>query len=157
MGLSYSYAGETGLSIVKKPTYIYISAGKPDPFEPFIKKGSVYKSLSPEELKKLRMLPTIKTELQRIKLSELRIVAMIKTKKGIFAMVEGPTGKGYIVKPGMGIGMKGGIVDKIEYKDIITPLGKKAVRKIIVKEPFIDKNKKLSFRSIEISMGEKNR
>ncbi len=144
-------------AIVKKPTYVYISAGKPDPFEPFIIKEASYKSLSPEELRKLKMLPSIKTELQRVKLSSLKIVAMIKTRSGVLAMVEGPTGKGYVVKPGMGIGMKGGVVHKIEYRDMMTPLGKKIVRRIIIKEPFMDKNKKLSFRYIEINMGEKNR
>jgi len=153
----FVHAEDKEQSIIKKPSYVYIAAGKPDPFEPFIIKEASYKSLSPEELKKLRVLPTIKTELQRIKLSKLKIVAMIKTKNGVLAMVEGPTGKGYVVKPGMGIGMKGGIVDKIVYKDIITPLGKKIIRKIIIKEPFMDKNKKLSFRYIEINMGEKNR
>lgn len=143
--------------IIKKPSYVYVPEGKPDPFKPFILKETSYKSLSLEELEKLRMLPTVKTELQRVELSKLRIVAMIKTENGILAMVEGPTGKGYVVKPGMGIGTKGGVVDRIVYKEAITPLGKKTVRKIVIKEPFIDKNKKLSFRYIEISMGEKKR
>jgi hypothetical protein len=55
----------------------------------------------------------------------------------------------------IGIGTKGGIVDKIVYKEELTPLGKKVIKKIIIKEPFIDKNKKISFRYIELTMGEK--
>ena len=142
-------------SIIQKPSYVYTSQGKPDPFEPFIIKERTYKSLSPEELKKLKLIPSFKTELQRIKLKDLKIVAMVKTPNEVLAMVEGPTGKGYIVRPGMGIGMKGGIVDKIIYKEKTTPLGKKLIRKIIIKEPFLDESKKISFRYIELSMGEK--
>ncbi len=154
---SNTYANDSEkLKFVPRPLYTYSSAGKPDPFEPFIIKESIYKTLSPEELKKLKMLPSVKTELQRIKLSDIKLVAMIKIGDKVMAMIEGPTGKGYIVKKGTGIGTKGGIVEKLIYKDIITPLGQKSIRKMIVKEPFIDKNKKLSFRYIEIDMG-KNR
>ncbi len=137
------------ITILKKPSYVYTSAGKPDPFEPFILKEEY--NISSEELKKLKLIPSHKTELQRISLKELRIVAMVKIDKKVLAMVQGPTGKGYIVKPGMGIGMKGGVVDKIIYKEVPTPLGKKIIRKIVIKEPFIDRNK-ISFRYIELKM-----
>jgi len=150
------YAKDEEDSLIKKPSYVYVSTGKPDPFEPFIIKEEAYKSLSPEELKKLKMIPILKTELQRIKLSELKIVAIMKTKNGVLAMVQGPTGKGYIVKSGMGIGTKGGIVDKVIYKDILTPLGKRTIRKIVIKEPFMNKKGKLAFRYVEINMGEKD-
>jgi len=141
--------------LFKRPSYVYTSEGKPDPFEPFVLKEEVYKSLSPEELEKLKLIPSLKTELQRISIKELKVVAMIKIGNKVLAMVQGPTGKGYIVKPGIGIGTKGGIVDKIVYKEELTPLGKKVIKKIIIKEPFIDKNKKISFRYIELTMGEK--
>ncbi len=141
--------------ILKKTSYVYTPIGKPDPFEPFVLKEETYKSLSPEELEKLNLIPSFKTELQRIRLKELKIVAMIKIGNKVLAMVQGPTGKGYIVKTGMGIGMKGGVVDKIIYEEKLTPFGKKAIRKIIIKEPFINKDKKISFRYIELNMGEK--
>ena len=156
IGVSSAFEAENKEpQILKKPSYVYTPAGKPDPFEPFVLKEEAYKSLSPEELEKLKLIPSFKTELQRIRLKELKIVAMIKIGNKVLAMVQGPTGKGYIVKPGMGIGMKGGVVDKIIYREELTPLGKKVIRKIIIKEPFINKDKKISFRYVELSMGEK--
>ncbi len=148
--ISFCFAED---KLIRKPSYVYTSSGKPDPFKPFIEKQETYSSISPEELKKLRIIPLLKTELQRISISELKLVAIVKIGKEAIAMVEGPDGKGYIVKKGMAIGNKGGIVEDIIYENRMTASGIKAIRKILIKEPFFE-NGKIRFRYIEMSLGE---
>ncbi len=151
----YLFGEDDIYQILKKPSYVYNPDGKPDPFEPFFIKEESFKGISPEELRKLKLIPSLKTELQRIKLEDLRIVAVVKMGHKVIAMVEGPDGKGYILKPGMGIGMKGGVVDKIIFKEEMTPFGRKLIKKVIIKEPFL-KNGKICFRYIDLSMEQKN-
>jgi len=151
----YAFGEEDIYQILKKPSYVYNPDEKPDPFEPFFIKEESFRGISPEELRKLKLIPSLKTELQRIKLEDLRLVAVVKIGHKAIAMVEGPDGKGYILRPGMGIGMKGGVVDKIIFKEEMTPFGRKLIRKVIIKEPFL-KGGKICFRYIELSMEQKN-
>jgi len=141
--------------IEEKNTHSYNREGKPDPFAPFVLRHEAsYRALSPKELNRLKSLQ--KTELQRITISDLRLVAVIKGRSDVWAMVAGPTGKGYVIKQGIGIGINGGVVDKIICEDKITPLGKEAIRKVVIKEPFIGKKGEVQFRYIDMVIGKKN-
>ncbi len=137
--------------------YLYDPRGKIDPFVPFIltpEKGFSYsggttENTAAEMLKKLR---EAKTELQTIKLSELTLTAIIKADDKIWAMVSGPGGRGYILKKGTFVGTEGGIVEQVVYEDKKTPFGVEPVRKVIIKEPYVDVSGNLAYRLVEKEM-----
>ncbi len=84
--------------------YTYDPTGKPDPFKPF---------LSPVG-KPLQLTP-----LQRLKVTQLTLVGIIWNAKISKAMVQDPSGKGYILSKGTLVGAKGGYVKEILKNKVI--------------------------------------
>ena len=98
----------------EKKIYAYTANGIADPFIPLIadekpkaKAAQIAKSSKPL------------TPLQKYELSQLKLVAIIHSDSANRAMLEDPTGFGYIVKEGMLVGNRNGQIKKIS-KNIIT-------------------------------------
>jgi Tfp pilus assembly protein PilP len=145
------------------PPYSYDPEGKTDPFEAFIaKKSQELKQIregdvSGEELRKvlaiLEDLKRPKTELQTIPLSAIQLTSILTSEEQSVAMVKGPEGaKGYMLKKGTYIGENGGVVEEIINEEKMTDLGKQLIRKVIIKEPYLDENRKISYRRVELKM-----
>jgi len=83
--------------------YSYNSAGKPDPFRPFIQLTSARGGSKTAPL----------TPLQKYDFSQLKLVAIISSPDGNIALVEDVAGKGYFLKKGTWIGKNDGKVTKI--------------------------------------------
>lgn len=156
---------EEGSSVegVEKTEYRYNPEGKTDPFDPFIvKKTQELKQIregdvSGEELQKmlalLEELKRPKTELQMIPLSAIQLTAILKTEDQSVAMVKGPKdSKGYMLTKGSYIGENGGVVEEIINEERMTDLGKQLIRKVVIKEPFLDADRKISYRRVELKM-----
>ena len=151
--------------LTKEEKYFYRPLGKVDPFAAFI----IKEKESPEDfglddltrkkskrlaamdrlLKKLR---EPKTELQRIGISKLTLTAIIKGKSKTWAMVSDQKGRGYKLEKGTYIGKNGGIVDKIISEEKHTAFGRQSVRKITIKEPYVNREQNLDYRFIEMEM-----
>ncbi len=149
-------------AMVKEKKYFYSPEGKPDPFFPFVLLGK-------KSLKELKMQPGTdhytkmlalleelrrpKTELQRFNLQDITVTAIIKKGNKVMAMVRGPDKPiGYMVKEGTYIGKNGGVVEKIISEERNTEMGKQLIRKIIVKEPYLDQDGKIKYKRIELNM-----
>jgi type IV pilus assembly protein PilP len=87
----------------------YNPKGKIDPFAPLFSETPGLASSSGKKYVRRRPL----TPLERIDLSQLRLVGIIWSKSGNLAMVEDATGKGYVIAKGTYIGVHGGKVVKI--------------------------------------------
>lgn len=116
---------------------LYTRKGRVDPFEPFLRKpepeGGEGKEAEIERRKP-------QTPLERIALSQLKLTAILQvpSENQAMAMVEDPTGKGYIVKEGTYIGEKGGRVSQIledriiireAYKDVFGKIAEREIEK----------------------------
>jgi len=112
----------------------YNPAGKTDPFEPLFQDKPV---LSKKKKRKKR-LP--QTPLERIDLSQLKLVGIILASSGNRALVEESTGKGYVIKKGTYIGINSGKVVKIKKETVI------------VEEEFEDVRGKIATRKREIKL-----
>ncbi|MEE4261918.1 MAG: pilus assembly protein PilP [Desulfobacteraceae bacterium] len=91
----------------------YNPAGKIDPFEPLFRESPV---LSKKKKLKKR-LP--QTPLERIDLSQLKLVGIILASSGNRALVEESSGKGYVIKKGTYIGIHSGKVVNIKKETVI--------------------------------------
>ena len=111
------------------PNYRYDPTGKPDPFRSFVKS---FLTRQKEE--------TATTPLQRFDLSQLRITAIIWGNDLPKALVEDPSGKGYIVGSGTAIGKNKGEVIRID--DNL----------VLVKETYVDFSGKSSTKDIEMRL-----
>jgi len=138
----------------KEAAYVYSPEDRVDPFAPFIvRRKRDFRSLGLDELEQLHSLQTADTELKRIKISNFILIAIARGKQRTWAMVSGPEGKGYILEKGIGIGTKGGVVDKIVCREVATPLGKEIIRKVVIKEPVVTRKGKLDYRFVDLEMG----
>jgi type IV pilus assembly protein PilP len=90
-------------------TDLYNPEGKLDPFEPLFKKERV--SLNAEKRKIKRRTPL--TPLEKVNLSQLTLVGIIRAPSGNRALVQEASGKGYIVKKGTYIGTQSGKIEQI--------------------------------------------
>ncbi len=113
----------------------YDPTGKIDPFEPLFRE----KPVMAKKVKRKRRVP--RTPLERIALSQLKLVGNILAPSGNRAMVEESSGKGYIIKKGTYVGTNAGKVVQIkknkvvveeEYEDVF---GKTKTRKTELKLP----------------------
>ena len=120
--------GSDGLPAMYDPT------GKIDPFEPLFKE----KSVTVVRKKRKRRIP--RTPLERIDLSQLKLVGIIMASSGNRALVEEANGKGYVIKKGTFIGTSSGKVVKIKKE------------KVIVEEEFEDAYGKVEVRQREIKL-----
>ena len=112
----------------------YDPIGKTDPFEPLFKEKPVV--IKKQERKK--RIP--RTPLERIDLSQLKLVAIILASSGNMALVEEASGKGYVIKKGTYIGTNAGKVVQIKKE------------KVIVEEEFEDAFGKVNTRQRDIKL-----
>jgi type IV pilus assembly protein PilP len=87
---------------------LYNPEGKPDPFEPLFKKENVALA-SKRKIKRRKPL----TPLEKLNLSQLTLVGIIRAPSGNRALVQEASGKGYVVKKGTYIGTQSGKVEQI--------------------------------------------
>ena len=80
------------------------------------------------------------TPLEKVDLSQLKLVAIIRALSGNIALVEEASGKGYVIKKGTYIGTRSGKVGKI------------LPDRIIVEEESEDFSGKVSVREIEVKL-----
>jgi type IV pilus assembly protein PilP len=115
----------------------YNPKGKVDPFEPLFKQTTVVAKSS----KKKRKKRVPRTPLERIDLSQLRLVAIVLAKSGNRAMVEESSGKGYIISKGTYIGTNAGKVTNIQKHRVVVAeevedvMGNVSIRKTELKLP----------------------
>jgi type IV pilus assembly protein PilP len=113
---------------------VYNPKDKIDPFEPLFRdKPSV------ALVKKKRKKRVPRTPLERIDLSQLKLVGIIVASSGNRALVEESSGKGYVIKNGTYVGTNAGKVVKIE-KD-----------KVVVAEEYEDVLGNVSLRNKELN------
>ena len=111
----------------------YTASGKLDPFEPLFKEQVVVPK------KKKRRTP--RTPLERISLSQLKLVGIIMSPKGNRALVQEASGKGYIIKQGTYLGLNSGRVIEITKDTLVIEeeieniLGKVTIQKKEMKLP----------------------
>jgi type IV pilus assembly protein PilP len=114
---------------------LYNPKGKIDPFEPLFRDKPTV-----SRLKKKRKKRTPRTPLEKIDLSQLKLVGIILASSGNRALVEEASGKGYVVKKGTYMGTNAGKVVKIE-KD-----------KVIVAEEYEDYSGNVALRNKELKL-----
>ena len=112
----------------------YDAIGKIDPFEPLFSE----KPVSVKKKKNKKRIP--RTPLERIDLSQLKLVGIILASSGNRALVEESSGKGYVIKTGTYIGVNSGKVVKIKKE------------KVVVEEEFEDLFGKTKLRQREIKL-----
>ena len=143
--------------------YRYNPDGKTDPFDPFIvqkaqnlsqvKEGDVTGAELQKMLAILQDLKRPKTELQTFPLAAIKLTSIISTGGQTVAMVRGPEGgKGYLLEKGTYIGKNGGVVEEIINEEKMTDLGRQLIRKVVIKEPYLDEKRKISYRHVELTM-----
>jgi type IV pilus assembly protein PilP len=93
---------------------IYNPKDKIDPFEPLFKEKPAV-----AVVKKKRKKRVPRTPLEKIDLSQLRLVGIILASSGNRALVEESNGKGYVIKSGTYVGTNAGKVVKIEKDKVI--------------------------------------
>jgi type IV pilus assembly protein PilP len=114
---------------------MYNPKGKIDPFQPLF---SEKPTIASKKSKRKRRTP--RTPLERIDLSQLKLVAIVLASSGNRALVEESSGKGYVVKKGTYMGTNAGKVVKIEKN------------KVIVAEEFEDYRGNVTQRNKEIKL-----
>ncbi len=129
--------------IEKKSAYSYDPRGKLDPFKSLLVTEA--ERLGPRETVKEKRLPL--TPLQRIDLSQLKLVGVILSRTGNKALVEEPSGKGYIISRGTYVGtnfgrvtqvMKDKVIVEEEAKDFLSGRMKLQKRELIFPKRFGD-------------------
>jgi type IV pilus assembly protein PilP len=113
----------------------YDPEGKTDPFKPLFKEQP---DLPKAKKKKKRRIP--RTPLEKVALSQLKLVGIIMAQSGNLAMVQEASGKGYVIKKGTYIGLNSGKVIQIK-KD-----------KVVIEEEIENIVGKLMTRNKEISL-----
>ena len=101
--------------VEKKESEHFDSKGKIDPFEPLIQEKPPQEDTPVVDNRPKRIL----TPLEKIELSQIRLVAIIIMKNRSIAMVEEASGKGYEVKIGTYIGKNQGKVFEIRKSSIV--------------------------------------
>lgn len=92
----------------------YNPKGKPDPFAPLFRDEPDQATASTpvvSKSKRKKRVPT--TPLEKVDLSQLKLVATVRSPNGNSALVEDASGKGFIVKRGTYIGINSGSVVQI--------------------------------------------
>jgi len=112
----------------------YDAKGKIDPFEPLFREKPVFAK------KKNNKKRIPRTPLERIDLSQLKLVGIILASSGNRALVEESSGKGYVIKKGTYIGVNSGKVINIKKE------------RVVVEEEFEDLFGKTKLRQREIKL-----
>ncbi len=114
---------------------IYNPKGKIDPFEPLFRERPTVASVKQKREKRIP-----RTPLEKIDLSQLKLVGIILASSGNKALVEESNGKGYVIKKGTYVGTNAGKVVQIE-KD-----------KVIVAEEYEDVLGNVTLRNKELKL-----
>jgi type IV pilus assembly protein PilP len=114
---------------------VYNPKGKIDPFEPLFRDKP---SVAMVKTKRKKRIP--RTPLEKIDLSQLKLVGIILASSGNRALVEESNGKGYVIKDGTYVGTNAGKVVKIE-KD-----------KVVVAEEYEDVLGNVTLRNKELKL-----
>jgi type IV pilus assembly protein PilP len=111
----------------------YSPEGKLDPFEPLFKKERVSVAVGKKKIKRRKPL----TPLERVNLSQLSLVGIIRAPSGNRALVQETSGKGYVVKKGTYIGTQSGkIVQILEDRIIVEEESEDIYGKVsLIKKP----------------------
>ncbi len=96
----------------KGPPKPYNPEGKIDPFKPLFKEKPKVQTV-----KKKKRIP--RTPLEKVALSQLKLVGIIVAPSGNRALVQEASGKGYIIKKGTYIGLNSGKVETINKDKVI--------------------------------------
>lgn len=94
----------------------YDPGGRVDPFSPLIREEKQAEKPKPQKIEAPKR---ILTPLEKMELSQIRLVAVIMMEGGALAMVEEANGKGYEVRLGTYMGRNGGIVTEIRQSSIV--------------------------------------
>jgi type IV pilus assembly protein PilP len=116
----------------------YNPEGKLDPFASLYKEKPAAIPSTGQQLTQEPRRPL--TPLEKVDLSQLKLVAIIRALSGNIALVEEASGKGYVIKKGTYIGTRSGKVGKI------------LPDRIIVEEESEDFSGKVSVREIEVKL-----
>lgn len=114
----------------------YNPAGKIDPFEPLFKEQPVV-----TEAKRVVKKRPPRTPLEKIDISQLKLVGIVLAPSGNKALVQEASGKGYIIKKGTYIGTNSGRVVDIQKDNVVIEeevadvLGKVITRKKEIRLP----------------------
>jgi type IV pilus assembly protein PilP len=115
---SKKIVASTAPVVKKKPSMklppMYNPKGKIDPFLPLF---SDKPTVAVVKTKKKKRIP--RTPLEKIDLSQLKLVGIILASSGNKALVEEASGKGYVIKKGTFIGTNSGKVIKIEKQKVV--------------------------------------
>ncbi len=114
---------------------IYDPKGKIDPFEPLFREKP---TVAMVKTKRKKRIP--RTPLEKIDLSQLKLVGIILASSGNKALVEESNGKGYVIKRGTYIGTNAGKVVQIQKN------------KVIVAEEYEDVRGNVSVRNKELKL-----
>lgn len=96
--------------------YLYDPEGKIDPFKPIVMTKP--EGVTTRDLAKKRKREPM-TPLEKVDLGQLKLVGVILSRSGNKALVEDPSGKGYIVTEGMYVGTNAGRVRRIGKDGIV--------------------------------------
>ncbi len=107
-----------------------------DPFHPAVE--------IPVKEKTREKLVEKKTPLQKRKLSELKLIGVVRGEFGYRAMIQTPDGKGYAVYKGTHLGLNNAVVRKINSKGLF------------LEEAYIDKSGKTRVRNIMMVLYSRN-
>jgi Tfp pilus assembly protein PilP len=116
--------------------YVFRPEGKPDPFRPFVRPAP------PEESFRAQVPTRALTPLERVEATQLRVIGIVwavDRPDQALAMVEMPDGKGFVLRPGVGVGRYGGKVLRITANEVIIEehgldiAGREQVREVILK------------------------
>jgi Tfp pilus assembly protein PilP len=103
--------------LMESVTYNYSSAGKPDPFQPFLKTAPRIsrQTARKQRLEKKLGKPEIcATPLECMEVGQLTLVAIVGNDKGKrIAMAQDAAGIGYFLQPGLRVGYRSGRVKEI--------------------------------------------
>ncbi len=95
-------------------TYTYSPAGKPDPFQPFLRTKPVQTLKKADSKTKHRRPGRCSTPLECMDVGQLRLVAIVIEDNGKnLAMAQDASGVGYVLTPGMAVGYRNGHVKQI--------------------------------------------
>lgn len=95
----------------------YDSKNRPDPFLPLIRKkeeNTAQKDMINDQRNEKKLSP-----LETMDFSQLRLVAIVQMKPSKLAMVEDPSGKGYLLQIGTYIGKNSGKITQINSDSIL--------------------------------------
>lgn len=128
-------------AVLPKATDVYDPQGKLDPFVPLFQEEQAQAAAA--AAKKIEKSARPLTPLEKVDLSQLQLVAVIRALSGDRAMVQDASGKGFMVKKGTYIGTRSGKItaileDRIIVEEEVEDLyGKVSVQKrpLIIQKP----------------------